>query len=176
MSLSDGGGNRRSCGEPLRLPMIDATPGGPRMPRTVAECRGPGVCPVLRCKFNLAMHVTASGTIIVGARGGGAAGISLPLKRTSAGLARGGADITTQMAIAVVELAERLPSLCSLDYAERGGMSLSELAKVFRVSRQRVRMMLDEIMAKLKDDPEAMRFLAGWAKDDPGEGTPEPRS
>lgn len=41
MSLSDGGGNRRSCGEPLRLPMIDATPGGPRMPRTVAECAPP---------------------------------------------------------------------------------------------------------------------------------------
>lgn len=162
MSLSDG--SRRSGGEPMRLPMIDDTPGQPRMPASRDACRGPGICPVLRCKFNLAMHVTASGTIVVGARGGGAHGISLALKRTAAGLARGGDVITTQMAIAVVELADRVPSLCSLDYAEQGGMSLTELAKVLGVSRERVRQMVEEIAEKLRDDPEAMRFLAGWTK------------
>lgn len=156
----------------MRLPMIDDTPGQPRMPRTVGECRGPGICPVLRCKFNLAMHVTASGTIVVGARGGGARGISLAVKRTSAGLARGGDVITTQMAIAAVEMADRLPSLCSLDYAEQGGMNLSALGRVLGISRERVRQLVDDIVAKMRDDPEAMRFLAGWAAaDDPGEGS-----
>lgn len=165
MSLSDG--PRRTCSEPLRLPLVDETPGAPRMPASRDACRGPGICPVLRCKFNLAMHVTASGTIVVGARGGGATGLSLSLKRTGAGLVRNGDEITTQMAIAVVELADRLPSLCSLDYAEQGGMSLSELGRVLGVSRERVRQIIDEIVDKLRDDPEAMRFLAGWAA--PGE-------
>jgi hypothetical protein len=170
VSLSDG--PRRTCGEPMRLPMIDETPGAPRMPASRDECRGDdparGICPVLRCKFNLAMHVTVSGTIVVGARGGGAHGLSLALKRTSAGLTRNGDQITTQMALAVVDLADRLPSMCALDYAERGGMSLTELAKVFGVTRERVRQMVEEIVDKLREDPEAMRFLAGWAAD-PGE-------
>lgn len=160
MSLSDG--PRRSYGEPLRLPMIDETPGEPRMPASRAQCRGEGICPVLRCRYNLAMHVTTSGTIVVGARGHNARGISLPLKRTARGLARDGADVTTQMADAVIAMAERLPSLCALDYAEQGGMSRVELGKVLGISRQRVQTMIDEIVAKLRRDPDAMEFLSGW--------------
>lgn len=133
------------------------------MPSSRAECRGPGVCPVLRCRYNLAMHVTTSGTIVVGARGGGAAGISLPIKRTSAGKFRGGADVTTQMAAAVVEMAERLPSLCALDYAEQGGMSSAALGRAIGISRQRAKQIVETIVEKLRDDPEAMRFLSGWA-------------
>jgi len=139
------------------------------LPRTVRDCRGPGICPVIRCEFNVLLDVRRienAESIIVGARGGHGEGVSLAGKRNSAGQVK--MRDLDEAVDAVVALAEKIPSTCVLDYVENpdlipgrdepedGGqintahMTLKQIAQVFGVTRERVRMIEIRALHKLR--------------------------
>lgn len=100
------------------------------MPRTRAECRGPGICPVFRCRHNLALRVKESGAIKVD--GGGPGTTLRPTSHASARRIDHIVDI-------IIERAEALGTLCSLDLAEAGKLSIPEVARVLGVKDEIVR-------------------------------------
>ena len=158
MSLSDGrrsdGYERRSDGS---VALLALTSGAGRMPRTVGDCRGPGVCPIFRCKFNVALHVTEAGTIVTGGRGSTAEGESMPLKRRSRGQVR--YDDIDAFVAALIERVDALESTCALDYAERDGMLPGQVAEVLGISRERVRQIIAKAVAGLARDEDVAESL-----------------
>lgn len=103
----------------------------PDLPKTIGDCRGPGICPVLRCSANLLVSIVREGvseSIVVGGRGGTGKGASLTATqngtRTKHGnLTRDTLDaLTDEMADLVVARAEALPSTCMWDYIENGDL------------------------------------------------------
>lgn len=148
------------------------------LPRTVADCRQRpvkdengewvgGTCPKFSCEFNVVLHITRSErrprgndpgrsteTINIGGRGGHGKGDSLAARRTCRGKVK--SDIgTTKMADRAVELCDRLPSTCVLDYVENPeliesssdaddcDMTLEQVGAVLEVSREAVRKIQD---------------------------------
>ena len=104
-----------------RLPLLYA------MPATMAECRGGpgssdvaefiaefGACPVLRCRYNLALWVKDNGSIKV--EGGHVAGGTLRHNR------RASAAKVDRLAEMVVQLADRLGTLCLWDILPEASM------------------------------------------------------
>lgn len=155
------------------LSVVHEEPAVP-LPATVADCRGPGICPVLRCRWNVLLHVvelnSKAQTIAVGARGGTGTGIGLATRRDRKGIVR----ITDLDAVvdAVVALADQLPSTCTLDYVEDpdlmpgreneepgnpnvAHMTLEQVANVMGMSRERVRQI--EMIALKKTERRARR-------------------
>lgn len=140
--------------------------------RDRADCRGPGVCPVLRCEHNVLLTITRSGdteTIVVGGRGGTGKGLSLPATergtRTAAGrMSDAEVDaIEEQMADMIVDLCDRLPSTCKLDYLEKPDllparpvrsdgveMTLEQVAATSAVTREAVRRVEMRALARLR--------------------------
>lgn len=131
----------------VRLPWLE-------LPRTVGDCRGEGVCPVLRCKYHLALWVNDRGAIKVG-RGQARDADRRPGK-SGAGFipvtlsARAAARRIEQIADMVVELADRLPSLCLIDYAELGPMTLTGLAEVLGCTKQQARSIVNHAQAEAR--------------------------
>ncbi|KAB2900481.1 MAG: hypothetical protein F9K40_09245 [Kofleriaceae bacterium] len=136
-----------------RLPVIP-------LPRTVGECRGPGICPKFGCEFNVVLRVNEVGSIQVGSPNGRGTGLTIPLDRSVA-LGRmtperleAAIDKAVDLA---VEVCEALPSTCLLDYAEdpdllpleederglkrgitHGEMSARRVGRVLRLNRVNV--------------------------------------
>lgn len=144
------------------------------MPRTLGDCRGPGVCPVIRCQWNVLIDVrrsTDTETIVVGARGGSGKGISLALRR-NADKQVDTEEIEEAMADAIVAVADQLPSTCLHDYIENpdlipgvadpedGGqanpahMTLAQIGVVFGMTRERVRQLATRGLHRSKQAPE----------------------
>lgn len=97
------------------------------LPKTIADCRGPGICPLVRCRWNVLVQVTREGdseTISTGGRGGKGKGVSLTATRKATRTAAGKlshAEVERRMealADALVETADSLPSTCLWDYVE----------------------------------------------------------
>jgi hypothetical protein len=152
VSLSDDG--RRSDGYERRgdgsVALLTLASGAGRMPRTVGDCRGPGICPVFRCRFNIALHVTDAGTIITGGRGCTGDGASLPVARRGAGAVK--MEDLDAVAQHIVDRLMRLESSCALDYAEKGGMSMPAIGATMGVSRQAVKKAIMKAHAALARD------------------------
>lgn len=145
MSLFDGDYRDR-----VEHSLIPLTRGAGRLPRTVGDCRGPGVCPLFRCRFNIAIHITESGTLVTGGRGSTAEGASIPLKRRCRGQVR--YDDLDAFTSELVERIDGLESTCALDYADKGGMTLDAVGDVLGVSRERVRQIVAKASAELAQD------------------------
>lgn len=113
-----------------RLPWIE-------LPRTIGDCRGPGTCPVLRCRYNLALWVSENGSIKVGRAHQEGRTLRIGRRASEARL--------EAMADMVVEIADRLESLCVLDYAEAqrrdadADTTYRRIAEVLGCSHQRAR-------------------------------------
>lgn len=129
------------------------------LPKTVGDCRGPGICPVLRCQYNVLLDIRKLGgteSIAVGGRGGTGEGYTLAGKRNSAGQVEM-ADLDA-MVDAILDIVDRVPSTCTLDYADdpdlipgraepdTGGpwnpvhMTLHQVGVVFGLTRERIRL------------------------------------
>lgn len=130
------------------------------MPATILECRGGpgssvvaefiadfGACPVLRCRHNLALWVRENGSIKV--EGGHVKGGTLRHNR------RATAAKVDRLAELVVELADRLGTLCVLDLlpasAEAAGyddrrpyMSHEQIGRVLAQSKESARKIVDD--------------------------------
>lgn len=162
------------------LSVVHEEPAVP-LPATVADCRGPGICPVLRCKWNVLLHVTEvssrAQTISVGARGGTGTGIGLATKRDRAGIVR--MEDLDAIVDAVVALADQLPSTCTLDYVEDpdlmpgreneepgnpnvAHMTLNQVADVMGMSRERVRQIEMLAIRKTKRAEELAELEPGF--------------
>jgi hypothetical protein len=100
------------------------------MPATRGDCRGPGICPVFRCRHNLALRVKDSGAIKVD---GGGPGTTLRI--------RGGASSrkVDRIVEIIIARAEELGTLCSLDLADAGARSIPEVAEILHVGEEIVR-------------------------------------
>lgn len=106
-----------------------------RMPATRAECRGPGICPVFRCRHHLALRVKSKGGIKVD--GGGPGTTLRPIPLTRGAVARR----VNRMVDAALERIEKLGTSCSLDLIEqRGRLSIEEVAEVLGVTEEIVRL------------------------------------
>lgn len=122
----------------VRLPWVT-------LPKTVGDCRGPGICPAIRCRYNLALWVKPNGAIKVGRSH--EKGRTLTYKR-----GRRASDAALEHAAdLVVDLADRLDSLCVLDYAEQVQWideeeSYTRIAAVLGCSKQRARTLVLEAM------------------------------
>lgn len=155
------------------------------MPKKVSDCRGPGTCPVFRCEFNVALSVTKNRlkprrkgkrrkpdteTISIGGRGGTGWGCSLATRRTESGMVDAGHG-TTYIANLAVDYADSLPSLCLLDYIENPDlvptkrpdgpavhMTLRQIGKVLRISREAARKLLRSAIAKVQES----EHFADW--------------
>jgi hypothetical protein len=99
------------------------------LPRTVGDCRGPGICPKFGCEFNVVLHVTRSirqprgtdpgrsvETINIGGCGGKGSGESLASRRTMRGKVKF-RDLE-RIVDAAVAACDALPATCVLDYIE----------------------------------------------------------
>ncbi|MGL4444071.1 MAG: hypothetical protein ACRCU1_10635 [Alsobacter sp.] len=110
------------------------------MPATRADCRGPGICPVFRCKYNFALRVKDSGAIKVD---GGGPGTTL---RPAAPASRRKID---RVVDAILAKADEIGSLCALDLAEENHWhdeprygrerSIPEVARILGVGDEIVR-------------------------------------
>jgi hypothetical protein len=147
------------------------------LPRTVADCRGPGICPKFGCEFNVILQITVINddmqTISVGGRGGGGNGASIAARRNAAGKVT--MDDLDAVVDAALELCDALPSTCMLDYIEdpsllptrdsdeegteanaRGNhMTLDQIAAVFGITREGARRAEQRALAKGKAAPDA---------------------
>ena len=108
------------------------------MPKTRAECIGPGICPKIGCRHNLSLRVKDSGAIKVD---GGGPGTTMRLER------RGRKSINRRaerMADAIVERAMATGTNCALDYADRGPMSIAQVSAAIGVTQEIVRLVTNE--------------------------------
>lgn len=129
------------------------------LPKTVADCRGPGICPILRCQYNVLIdlrHLGGTESISAGGRGGTGEGQTLAGKRNSSGQVEM-ADLDA-MVEAILDIVDRVPSTCTLDYVENGDlipgraepdtggpynpahMTLAQIGVVFGLTRERIRL------------------------------------
>jgi sigma-70-like protein len=58
---------------------------------------------------------------------------------------------------------DSLEETCSLDVAERGGMTLEDVGKLMNVTRERIRQLEEKVLRRLSKDP-MTRFLVGGAR------------
>jgi hypothetical protein len=58
---------------------------------------------------------------------------------------------------------DTLEETCSLDVAERGGMTLEDVGKLMNVTRERIRQLEEKVLRRLSKDP-MTRFLVGGEK------------
>lgn len=100
------------------------------MPATRGDCRGPGICPVFRCRHNLALKVKESGAIKID---GGGPGTTLRIKGSAS------PRKIDRIVDIILDRAEELGTLCSLDLAEAGARSIPEVAEILHVSEEIVR-------------------------------------
>lgn len=106
-----------------------------RMPATRAECRGPGICPMFRCRHHLGVRVKSKGGIKVD--GGGPGTTLRPIPLTRGAIARR----VNRMVDAALERIERLGTSCVLDLIEqRGAMSIEQVAEALGVTEEIVRL------------------------------------
>lgn len=119
--------------EPGALPPL--VPTELKLPATRGECRGPGICPMFRCRHNLALRVKSKGGIKVD--GGGPGTTLRPIPLTRGAVARR----VNRMVDAALERIERLGTSCSLDLIEqRGRLSIEEVAEALGVTEEIVRL------------------------------------
>lgn len=111
------------------------------MPRTRADCRGPGICPVLRCRHHLALWIKPNGAIRI--EGAVAKG------RTVRGTRSATDEALEAAADMIVELADRLPSLCSLDYADEGRVGPKGLRQILGLKPRRMTKLLSDAAEEL---------------------------
>src|SRR5262245_403402 len=94
-------------------------------PRTRADCRGQRrPCPWVSCRYHLALDINA-GNGSIHLNGGAHGGRTLPLRR------RGGAEEWLERAADAIA---DMPETCALDVAERGGISLAEIADLLGIN------------------------------------------
>jgi len=142
-------------------------------PKKVGDCRGPGICPLVSCRWNVLLDVKrnydarnrlASETIsIVGVR--------------KVGLRSGpSVEVSEEKIDAFVDLlikkADRLPSTCALDYVDdqdaiphrndwheegrrsvvgiRPHLTVYQLAELYGVSHEGVRIVIEKALAKVR--------------------------
>lgn len=177
--------------EPAQVPLALEIDPGVELPRTLAECHQPptrdedgtwvgGICPVLRCQYNVTFYVTRNGkralgqpteTINIGGRGGKGQGTSLSTRRSRERMVRF-SDLD-RLADAAVRLADALPSTCLIDYIEnpdlipaRGpysefhAMTLDQIGRVLRVTREAARRHEETALEKVKGSP----HVQDWAE------------
>lgn len=132
----------------VKLPLI------PMMPRTVGDCRGEGICPVLRCKFHLALWVTPNGGIKVGRAHEKGRTLKYGAHRTRAT----DADLehAADLVVALIDgLQDVAPTACVIDYAEQArGLGAEEsytrIAEVLGCGKQRARVLVLEALAEFE--------------------------
>lgn len=167
---------------PLQTSLGLEVPALVELPETVSACRGAGICPKFGCQFNVVLHVTknrlrgkgkrrkpSTETINIGGRGGKGKGESLATRRTMRKRVR--EEDMDRMTAAAVDACDRLPSTCTLDYCEDSDlvtarrpdgpavhMTLDQIGRVLRVTREAVRKILESAIAKVKESP----HFADW--------------
>ncbi len=114
---------------PIAVEVVQAPQDGPRMTR--GECvNGVRPCPLVSCRHHLAVDVSESGGISISGRG-----------QTMRTLYRRGLEDedAERLIDEVVEMLSTMPDTCSLDVADRGGVTLEEVGGLLGVTRERVR-------------------------------------
>lgn len=135
------------------------------LPRTVGDCRGPGICPVLRCKFHLVLWVKDNGSIKVGRAHEKGRTLKVGQRATDARLEHA-ADLVVEM---IDRLADVAPTACVIDYAEQArGQNADEtytaIARVLGCGKQRARVLVLEAIEEYehaRDIEEARARRAG---------------
>jgi hypothetical protein len=110
------------------------------MPRTRGDCRGPGICPIFRCRHNLALRVKDTGAIKVD---GGGPGTTLRIG------GRAGPRRVDRIVDAIIAKADAIGSLCTLDFAEEGERSIPEVAEILGIGEEIVRQLFIEARHEL---------------------------
>lgn len=100
------------------------------LPPTRGDCRGPGICTKFSCRHNLALRVKESGAIKVD---GGGPGTTLRIG------GRAGPRRIDRVVDAIIAKADKLGTLCSLDVAESGALTIPEVAEYLGVTEEVVR-------------------------------------
>jgi Sigma-70, region 4 len=130
------GSKRLSRKRRLELFGDDDGDGLPRLPATRGDCvDGPRPCPYVSCRHHLYLEV----------------------KPTT------GAVVFVRPDVDVDEL-ERLPDTCSLDVADRGGVTLEELGRQLNVTRERARQLQSASLARAEADPRVAPLLRALAE------------
>lgn len=110
-----------------------------KKPASRAECRGPGICPRVSCKFHLALEVTAAQTIQTPTKSWRLKGRTLSDQRQ-----------VNQLAKDIVDwLLAGNPS-CALDLAEDDEQLLREVGDLWNVSRERIRQLESKALVTLR--------------------------
>jgi len=98
-------------------------------------------CLRLACRHNLLVDVTRHGTIrVVG-------GPTIPPRRSATRIVRP-SDLDDAAEI-IAQRAADLGTTCALAYANRGGMTLADVGRVLRLTRERARQIADHAAASL---------------------------
>lgn len=139
---------------PLLFPVPSSTlecRGGPRASEVAEFIDEFGACPVLECRYNLALWVRENGSVKVevGHRPGGTLRHSRRVREAK----------LERMADLVVELADRLGTLCLFDLLPEGhasdlserrpAMSYEQIAKVLGCSKEAARIIVDDALESL---------------------------
>lgn len=114
-----------------------------RLPATRGDCQGEGICPLFRCRYNIALRVKSRGSIKVD---GGGPGTTMRWNTTLGPQAL--SRRAERMANAIVERIAELGTSCVLDLVDqhRGGMEVEQIARALGVTEEVVR--LDTIEAQ----------------------------
>lgn len=168
---------------PVQTTLGLEVPASLELPETVSACRGAGICPKFGCQFNVVLHVTknrlrgkgkrrkpSTETINIGGRGGTGKGESLATRRTMRKRVR--PEDMDRMTAAALDVCDQIPSTCTLDYCEDGDlitsrrpdgpavhMTLHQIGKVLRITREAVRKILDSAIAKVKESPHFAEWM-----------------
>lgn len=96
-----------------------------QFPRTRAECEdGPRPCPWMRCRYHLWLEIRKSGSL------------KFMHMKPALALARN------------TEFPEGLPPSCALDEAEKGAMTLRQVAERVGLTNQRVEQILQDVIKR----------------------------
>lgn len=123
-----------------------------KLPTSRAECRGPGLCPKLGCKYNLTIDVSEAGSI----------GILGESQRLSVRVINGVMYVyrnSEGFDERVLDKLDEMEVNCALDIAEASGMTVDKLAERMGVTRAGIQLVIKKAIRKLKADPEARKVL-----------------
>lgn len=125
---------------PAKLPLV---PRDPEAPRTRGDCDGmPRPCPAICCARNLLLDVNQKGFPVVDGKT-----YQVSVTRDSD---RGWLDVEEAVFQALANATEQGRETCADDIAERGGLTLAEVAEELGLTKERIRQIERGAVEKLR--------------------------